>query len=203
MKNLQPLTKKQSEMLDCIVEFHRDNGYAPSYREIAAALQISSPATVHEHVKNLERKGYLNSLGGHRGLEPEATVDQVEAFALPLKGLITAGEPIEAIETDEKLSVPREMVRHPERSYVLKVRGDSMIDDGIMSGDYVIIEENPAPPDGAIVVALIEGTCATLKRLYREKGRVRLQPANKTMKPIYVQDVRAQGIVRGLIRSFV
>ena len=202
MSSKPPLTKKQAEMLGSIQEFYRENGYAPSYRELAAVLGITSPATVHEHIKNLERKGYLNSAGGPRGLEPEPAMEAPRALALPLRGLITAGEPIEAIETQETLAVPEEMVRHPEKSYVLRVSGNSMIDDGIFSGDYVIVEDNPTPRDGEIVVALIDGMYATLKRLYRERGRVRLQPANKTMKPIYVNDVIIQGVVKGLYRNF-
>lgn len=203
MSSQQPLTKKQSETLKFIVDFYHEHGYAPSYREIALNLGITSTATVYEHVKNLEKKGYLNDQGGHRGLEPEATLTQkARALSLPLKGLIAAGEPIEAMETNETLAVPEEMVRHPEKSYVLRVRGNSMIEDGIMSGDFVIVEDNPAPPDGEIVVALLDGGFATLKRLYREKGRVRLQPANRNMKPFYADNVIVQGVVRGLYRNF-
>lgn len=196
------LTKKQAEILAFIRDFHRENNYAPSYREIAAHLGISSPATVHEHVKNLERKGHLNSLGGARSLEPEQEEERPAAMLLQLKGLITAGEPIEAVETHEMITVPESMVRRPEKSYVLRVRGESMIEDGILSGDYVVIEENPAPRDGEIVVALIDGEAVTLKRLYREPGRYRLQPANRTMKPFYANNVAVQGVVRGLFRQY-
>jgi repressor LexA len=201
MNMLSSPTKKQAEILAFIREFHRENNYAPSYREIAAHLGISSPATVHEHVKNLERKGHLNSLGGARSLEPEQEERPV-ALLLQLKGLIAAGEPIEAIETHEMITVPESMVRRPEKSYVLRVRGESMIDEGILSGDYVVVEDNPAPRDGEIVVALIDGEAATLKRLYREPGRVRLQPANRAMKPFYVKNVAVQGVVRGLFRQY-
>jgi len=120
---------------------------------------------------------------------------------LRLAGLITAGVPIEAIETPETIEVPKDLVSG-RNCFVLKVKGDSMIEDGILSGDYVVVEKNESPPDGEIVVALLEGTNATLKRLYREKGRVRLQPANRTMKPFYATDVTIQGVVRGLIRSY-
>jgi repressor LexA len=126
----------------------------------------------------------------------------VEASSLPLKGVITAGEPIEAVETNELYTVPKDMVRDPSKSYVLRVKGESMIDDGILSGDYVVVEEQSSPRDGEIVVALLEGVYATLKRIYREKGRVRLQPANKSMKPFYADDVVVQGVVRGVIRSY-
>ncbi len=201
--HLDNLTKKQSEILDYIVAFIRDNGYPPAYREIASGLGISSPATVCEHVTNLKRKGFLTADGGARSLEVEPSVlSSIKAVALPLKGLITAGEPIEAIESNETFSVPSSMVVHPDKTYALKVRGNSMIDDGILSGDYVIIEENPSPRDGEIVVALIDQTYATLKRIYREKGRFRLQPANRTMSPIFASDVQVQGVVKGLFRSF-
>lgn len=202
MNTTSSLTKKQAEILAFIKDFHRENNYAPSYREIAAHLGISSPATVCEHVKNLERKGHLSNLGGARSLETEQEVEQPAAVILPLKGLITAGEPIEAIESPESITVPESMVRRPEMSYVLRVMGESMIEDGILSGDYVVVEANPSPRDGEIVVALIDGEAVTLKRLYREPGRIRLQPANRTMKPFYVKNVAVQGVVRGLFRQY-
>lgn len=203
----EKLTKKQSEIYDFVVGYMREHGYAPSYREIGTAQGIGSTATVHEHVKNLERKGYLSAdasaPGASRaiGVSSEALMS-VDAASLPLKGVITAGEPIEAVETNERYTVPKDMVRDPSKSYVLRVKGESMIDDGILSGDYVVVEEQPSPRDGEIVVALLEGVYATLKRIYREKGRVRLQPANKSMKPFYADDVVVQGVVRGVIRSY-
>jgi repressor LexA len=121
---------------------------------------------------------------------------------LPLKGLITAGAPIEAVETNETMAVPSEMVANGEDAYVLKVKGDSMIEDGILSGDYVVVVGSSAPKDGDTVVALLENNYATLKRFYKEKGRVRLQPANRTMQPIYVNDIIVQGVVRGVIRDY-
>ncbi len=198
------LTRKQTQVLDFITEYIRDNGYAPSYREIGEALGVSSTATVHEHVKNLEQKGYLTGEGrAARGLEVDkAIMRAAEGFSLPLKGLITAGEPIEAVEEGEEIDVPSSLVGKPEDTFVLKVRGESMIEDGILSGDYVVVERNPAPGNGEIVVALLENTYATLKRLYREKGRIRLQPANSTMKPIYVKQLDVQGVVRGVIRNY-
>ncbi len=200
----QKLTKKQAEILAFIGDFIRDHGYAPSYREVAAHLGISSPATVHEHIKNLERKGFLTSdPDSARSIEIEPSFMNVaKAILLPLKGLITAGAPIEAVETAESYAVPETMVKDGGKTFVLRVKGDSMIEDGILSGDYVVVEENPAPRDGEVVVALIENEYATLKRLYREKGRVRLQPANRTMQPIYVDAITVQGVVRGVIRDF-
>lgn len=204
----EKLTKKQSEILRFIADFIRDNGYAPSYREVGAHFGISSTATVHEHVKNLERKGFLTS-------EPESArsievgesagsslVAAAKALLLPLKGLITAGAPIEAIETNESMAVPSEMVGAEENAYVLKVKGDSMIEDGILSGDYVVVVASNAPRDGDTVVALLENNYATLKRFYKEKGQVRLQPANRTMQPLYVKDIIVQGVVRGIIRDY-
>jgi repressor LexA len=198
------LTKKQAEILRFIVNYVGQEGCPPSYREIAAGLGVSSPSTICEHVRNLERKGYLSAEGGPRSLEVETSPFSTAppSVRLPLKGLITAGEPIEAVEGYETFEVPASLTRRPEKCYALRVKGNSMVDDGILSGDVVVIEENPAPENGAIVVALIDREFATLKRWYREDGRVRLQPANRTMQPIYVDDVAVQGVVRGLFRDF-
>jgi len=198
------LTKKQAEILNYISQFIRNNGYAPSYREVGTHFGISSTATVHEHVKNLERKGFLSSEPETaRSIEVESPLAALaRAIVLPLKGLITAGAPIEALETNETMSVPEEMVGKGEDAYVLKVKGDSMIEDGILSGDYVVVVATTAPRNGDTVVALLENTNATLKRFYKEEGRVRLQPANRTMKPLYVRDIIVQGVVRGVVRRF-
>ena len=200
----EKLTKKQAEILRFITGFIQENGYAPSYREVGAHFGISSTATVHEHVKNLERKGFLTSEPETaRSIEVESgLVAAAKALFLPLKGLITAGEPIEAIETSEKMAVPTDMVNDDEDAYVLKVKGDSMIEDGILSGDYVVVVASSQPKNGDTVVALLENTYATLKRFYKEQDHVRLQPANHTMKPLYVKDILVQGIVRGVIRDY-
>lgn len=126
----------------------------------------------------------------------------VEALELPLLGLITAGEPIEAVQDNETIAVPADFVRDKVNSYVLRVKGESMIEDGILSGDFVIVERNPSPRNGDIVVALLNNAYATLKKFYREKDRIRLQPANSSMKPIYARDPLIQGVVRGVIRKF-
>lgn len=198
------MTKRQTEILNYIVGYVRDNGYAPSYREIAENFGISSTATVHEHVKNLEGKGYLSGVGeSARSLEVDPSVARfARAIELPLMGLIAAGEPIEAVEGKENIVIPESLIGDPAKSYVLRVKGDSMIEDGIHSGDYVVVEKNESPANGDIVVAILDNMYATLKRFYREKDRVRLQPANRTMAPIYVRDVLVQGVVRGLIRNF-
>ncbi len=195
------LTKKQKQILDYITEFIQLNGYAPSYREIAEYFGLSSTATVHDHVRALEDKGLITSThNAARSLEL-VSFRFGKAIELPLVGLIAAGEPIEAIEQNETISVPQNMARD-ENSYVLKVRGDSMIEDGILDGDYVIVERSFYPQNGDVVVALLDNTYATLKRYYREKDRIRLQLANSTMQPIYDKNPAIQGIVRGVLRTF-
>jgi repressor LexA len=174
----------------------------PSYRELATAVGASSPATIHKHISLLEKKGYVVRYSDRTlTLTPKATMSR-PAIGLPLRGLITAGQPIEAIETDERLDVPADMVVDEINSYVLRVKGESMIEDGILDGDYVIVERNPSPRNGDIVVALLENTYATLKRFYRETNRIRLQPANSTMQPFYVQDPLIQGVVRAVLRKY-
>lgn len=202
-----PLTPKQKEVLDFIVQFIQDRGYSPSYREIATGLTLASPSTVHAHIQALRMRGYLRGGGsanaGSRELEPtDKAVRWGRSVILPLKGLITAGMPIEAVEEQETIAVPVDIVPDSANSYVLRVRGDSMVDEGILDGDYVIVERNPSPKNGDVVVALLDNAYATLKKFYREKNRIRLQPANKTMKPIYCYDPLIQGVVRAVIRSF-
>ncbi|MFA6017902.1 MAG: transcriptional repressor LexA [Patescibacteria group bacterium] len=203
---LPPLTKKQREVLDCIEGFVKNNGYTPSYREIAEHLGLSSPATVHQHIKTLCEKGIINTgdHGSARSIELVETEPMSPlAIMLPLAGLITAGEPIEAIENNEAMAVPADFVIDPMNSYILKVKGRSMIEDGIFDGDYVIVERNPSPKNGDIVVALLDNAYATLKRFYRESDHIRLQPANSTMQPIIVKgDLNIQGIVRAVMRRF-
>lgn len=199
------LTKKQSSVLDIIKNYIKDFGYAPSIRELAQELGVSSPATVKQHLEELVRKGYLRKTADSiRNIEPTSKVWQLgKSIELPIVGLITAGEPIEAVENNgEAVAVPSELV-YGNDSYVLQVKGDSMIDDGIHDGDYVIVERNFYPKNGDVVVALLDNQYATLKRYYREKTRIRLQPANKAYNPIYVKNPAVQGIVRGLIRKFM
>lgn len=206
MAPLPPLTKKQREILNCIEAFVREHGYTPSYREIAKELGLSSPATVHQHIKALCEKGIINT--GEGGQARSIEVVEAEpispmAIMLPLAGLITAGEPIEAIEENEAIAVPADFVVDAMNSYVLKVKGRSMIEDGIFDGDMVIVERRHSPNNGDIVVALLDNAYATLKRFYREKGYIRLQPANSTMKPIIIKgDINIQGVVRAVIRKF-
>ncbi len=206
MNNNPPLTKKQKEVLDFIENFIRECGYTPSYREIASGLGLSSPSTIHGHVQALCEKGVLQTGGDGeaRSIElVDAELHSPMSIMLPLAGLITAGEPIEAIEENEAIAIPADFVVSASNSYVLQVRGRSMIEDGIFNGDYVVIERNPSPKNGDIVVALLDNAYATLKRFYREAGFIRLQPANSTMEPIIVKgDVNIQGIVRAVIRKY-
>lgn len=201
-----PLTKKQAEILAFIKSHISKRGYAPSYREIAEHFDLASPATVHQHVQALVEKGVLTAgeEGEARSLEvvEDEPRDMAVSILLPLAGLITAGEPIEAVEEREAMAVPAQFVVDGANSFVLRVKGRSMIEDGIFDGDYVVIERNPSPKNGEVVVALLDNTYATLKRFYREATRIRLQPANSTMKPIYVKDCIIQGVVRAVIRKF-
>lgn len=200
---LQPLTPKQKEVLDFIIQFINDRGFAPSFREIADGLSLASPSTVHVHIQSLRSRGFLKPGGAARELEPtDKVVRWGRSVILPLAGLITAGLPIEAIEERETIAVPVDLAPNSSNSYVLRVKGQSMIDDGIFDGDYVVVERNPSPKNGDVVVALLDNAYATLKRFYRERDRIRLQPANTTMKPIYCYDPIIQGVVRAVIRKF-
>lgn len=199
------LTKKQKEILDFMVEFVNLNGYAPSYREIAEHFHLSSVATVHEHIKALEDKGHVRAADG-RARATQLVAEEIpdagrQAVELPLVGLIAAGEPIEAIEERETIAVPADLVRD-RTAFVLKVRGDSMIEDGILDGDFVVIERNYSPRNGDVVVALLDNAYATLKRYYREANRIRLQPANRRLKPLFSKNPAIQGVVRGVYRRY-
>ncbi len=199
------LTKRQRQILDFITEATKANGYAPSLREIGGHFKLSSPATIHAHVQTLKNKGFLKtSFNQARSIEiiPLAA-NWAASLELPLVGVITAGEPIEALEENETIAVPADFVTDTANSYVLKVKGESMVEDGILDGDYVIVERNPSPRNGDIVVALLNNAYATLKKFYREQKRIRLQPANSKMKPIYSSDPLIQGVVRGIIRKFI
>jgi len=204
------ITKRQREVYDFISEFVQRNNYTPSYQEIGDGLGLSSLATVHKHITNLEKKGLLNR-DYNRGrsidlLPPKGRLKQAMAvntgMVLRLAGRIAAGQPIEAIEHPETISLA-DFVRSKE-VFVLEVRGDSMQDEAILSGDYVLVEKTKIAHNGDIVVALVENSDATLKRFYREGNRVRLQPSNAKMKPIIVPaaDVQIQGRVIGVLRKY-
>jgi repressor LexA len=197
------LTKRQSITLDFIRQFLSEHNYAPSYRDIMRGTFINSPATAYAHVQALKDKGYLKIMDGQmRSVElTEKSNIFTKGVELPLIGSIAAGEPIEAIQDRDTISVPIELLPNLN-CYVLQVKGDSMIDDGILDGDYVIVERNFYPENGDTVVALLDNENATLKRYYREKTRIRLQPANKKMRALYARNPVIQGIVRGVLRRY-
>jgi repressor LexA len=205
------LTKRQKEVLDFLVGFLNKHGYSPSFEEIARPLKLTSLATVHKHITTLERKGFIRrGYNQSRSIEvtqlPKPVRAQVldrQTMELPLAGRIAAGRPLEAVEDRETLSLG-EFARS-DKTFVLQVKGDSMIEDHILDGDYVVIEPTQVANPGEIVVALVGGDEATLKRFYREPGgRIRLQPANSQMAPIMVPsaDVRIQGRVVGVLRKY-
>jgi repressor LexA len=199
------LTKKQRQILDYVESFVDSNGYSPSYEEIADHFGYSSLATVHEHLTNLETKGFLRkNYNKSRSLEIVHADLHAPALELPLLGQVAAGLPIEAVEdSQETVTVPHDMVRRGN-NYVLRVRGDSMIEEQISDGDYIVVNSRQTAENGEMVVALINGESATVKKFFREGAQVRLQPANPTMLPMYfpADDVQIQGIVVGVIRKY-
>lgn len=200
------LTKVQRKILDYLQSYSSEHGYAPSFEEIADAFNYNSLATVHEHLSNLDRKGYIRkSFNESRAIEILPSEVFPRAIELPIRGSVAAGLPIEAFEVNETIAVPDAFVRRAGDHYVLRVRGDSMIEDQISDGDYVVVHDRPAADNGEMVIAMLEDAGATVKRYYRERdGRIRLQPANASMSPIYVHEsqVRVQGIVVGVMRRF-
>jgi repressor LexA len=205
------LTKRQKEVLDFLVTFVNKHGYSPSFEEIARALKLTSLATVHKHITTLERKGFIRrGYNQSRSIEvtqlPKSVRTQVmerQAVELPLAGRIAAGRPVEAIEDRETFSLS-DMAR-ADNSFVLQVKGNSMVEDHILDGDFIVVEPTQVANAGDIVVALVGGDEATLKRLYREPGgKIRLQPANSSMAPIIVAaaDVKIQGRVTGVLRKY-
>jgi repressor LexA len=228
------LTKRQKQVLDFLVEFINGNGYAPSFEEIAHSLDLSSLATVHKHVENLERKGFIR-----RGYNQSRSIDVLAlpgpvpfgktmkrmmsaksrkaaaegapasasapaGLEFPLLGRIAAGQPMEAVANPETLSLG-DFARSEGNVFVLRVKGDSMVDDHICDGDYILVEAASTAQNGEIVVALIEGTDATLKRFFHlDPGKIRLQPANSQMDPIILpaRDVKIQGRVIGVLRKY-
>lgn len=208
---MSPVTlyKKQKQILDFISQYIQTNGYSPTLQEIADAMGLSSLSTVHEHLQALERKNIIKRYDGAvRGIEivDDSVNADLTAIELPLIGYIAAGEPIEAIENDmETVTVSSDMVSKSKRCFVLQVKGSSMINEGIMDGDYVVLKQQETAENGQIVVALIDEGFATLKTLYKEKGgKIRLQPANEKMDPIIVdaKQVRIQGVVTGIVRRY-
>jgi repressor LexA len=214
----EPLTKRQVEVLRLVRDSRARSGYSPTIREISDALGVSSVATAAEHLDSLESKGLISrrrdrarsvtlTARGRNAISgtAEAPRRAGEPMMVPLLGTIAAGEPVEALAVAEELEVPASMAGG--RCYALRVRGSSMVDEGIFDGDYVVVEEKQVPGNGEVVVALVNGTDATLKKVYREKkgraGRIRLQPANPDMEPIIIgpdDTIEVQGRVRGVLR---
>lgn len=200
------LTKRQREILTYLGSYSTSNGFAPSFEEIAEQFNYNSLATVHEHLSNLERKGYIKrAYNESRAIEILPSDAYPRAVELPLMGTVAAGVPIEAVATGESLCVPESFVRKSGNHYVLKVRGQSMIDAHISDGDFVVVNERRSADNGEMVIAMVHGSNATVKKFYRERdGRIRLQPANETMEPLYVHenDISIQGVVVGVLRRF-
>jgi len=206
------LTKRQRQIYDFIAEFVQSNGYSPSFEEIGAALGLSSLATVHKHINNLEAKKLLRRdynrsrsidvLPLPEGIPSRARPVSVGAFELPLVGRIAAGKPIEQVETPETISLT-DFTRAKD-VFVLQVMGESMQDEHIVNGDYVLVEKTASARDGEIVVALVNGSETTLKRLYRAGAQIRLQPSNAAMQPIMVpaEAVQVQGRVVAVLRKY-
>lgn len=200
------ITKRQKQVYDFIHGFVQKNGYSPSFEEIGSGLGLNSLATVHKHVSNLEKKGMLRrDYNRSRSIDliaPRARPKPPAETTLPLLGRIAAGRPVETFETPETISLAD--ITRKREVFVLEVRGDSMQDEHIVSGDYVIVERVRTAHQGEIVVALVEGAETTLKRFYREGDRIRLQPSNSAMPPIMVpaQAVQIQGRVIGILRKY-
>ena len=198
------LTRRQKEILDFLDRHISQKGYAPTIEEIGEQFGLSSLATVHKHLTNLQKKGLVKrDWNRSRGLELVPTQVSVKAVELPLLGRVAAGSPIEAITASETIFVPEDMVGRRD-TYVLQVKGDSMIDEQIRDGDFVIIEDRKSADNGEMVIALVGGSDVTLKKFYQENGRIRLQPANPSMQPIMVDpdQVQVQGVVVGVMRKY-
>ena len=198
------LTRRQREVLDVVRTFIERNGYSPSLEEIGEALGLSSVATVHKHVSHLVDKGLVRRVSNQNRSIDVVAEAEAASLELPLLGTIAAGSPLEAVRGDATIAVPADMLRRGTSGYVLRVRGDSMMDEGIRDGDLVVVESRQAARDGETVVALVDGHEATLKKLYRENGIVRLQPANPAVRPLVLDAdrVQVQGVVTGVIRKY-
>ncbi len=198
--------KRQQQILGFIRQYIQSHGSAPTLRQIAEAIGVSSLATVHEHLQALEEKGLIKRKQGKvRSIELKESEFNADpgGFEAPILGFIAAGHPIEPYtDPNATMGIPQAMVSGKKRTYVLQVRGESMIEDGIMDGDHVIIEQTEDATNGQIVVALLDNGMATLKRFFKEATRIRLEPANSTMQPIFVKNVRIQGKVVGLVRKY-
>ena len=201
-----PLTKRQSEILAYLQAHIAEHGYAPSFEEIAEQFEFQSLATVHEHLTNLERKGYIRrAYNESRSIEVLPPRGTSAATEIPLLGRVAAGMPIESLMHQETLAVPDAMLPRRGPNFALKVQGSSMVDEHIVDGDYVVVHGRQTAENGEMVIALVNGSEATVKTFYRESGGwIRLQPANTAMQPMRFQerDVLIQGVVVGVIRKY-
>jgi len=200
------LYKRQKQILDYISQYIQKNGFSPTLQEIADALGVSSLATVHEHLTTMAKKGVIKRYeGAVRGIEivDKKLGELTKGIELPVLGFIAAGAPIEPYtDPNATISIAPGMLSSKKRAFVLQIKGSSMDDEGILDGDFVVIEEQETANNGDIVVAVLENGFATLKRFFKEATRVRLEPANSQMAPIFAKNVRIQGRVVGVIRRF-
>lgn len=194
------LTKKQKLVLDFVKQHEKKKGYSPSLEEIQQHFKLASVSTAHFHIKQLQKKGLLTK--EEKQGRTISAVKEAKALEVPLVGNIAAGQPIEAIETpDETISVPRSDIKLPFQHYALRVVGDSMIEDGIFNNDIVIVRSQNVADNGQTAVAIIDDNQATLKKIFKEKGKIRLQPANKKLKPFFRKKVEIRGVVEKIIRT--
>ncbi len=197
------VTRRQKQVVDFLRGYIRRHGYAPTLEEIGRHLGLGSLATVHKHLRGLEEKGVIRRRAHQsRALEVVDTEGGARAARVPLLGRVAAGRPIEPIETGDTIALPDDLLGRGE-TFVLRVSGDSMIGDGILDGDYVVVEARTDAPNGATVVALVRGD-ATVKRFYRKRARIHLVPANDAMAPIVAREdeVQLRGVVIGLLRRY-
>jgi len=210
MATVGVLYRKEREVLEYIAQYQKQFGYSPTLREIANATHHKSVSTVHVIIRSLVDKGYMKKVEGNaRVLEirdpnfAEAILGKTLSIELPLMGYIAAGKPLEPhTDPNATFQVSASMISGSKTAYVLQIKGESMIEDGILDGDYVVIEKVNEASNGEIVVALVDDNLATLKRFYKEDGKVVLKPANSTMEPIYPKSIRIQGRAVGLVRKF-
>lgn len=201
---MQPLTRRQREILDYLTEFIGRHGYSPSLEEIGRRFGLSSLATVHRHLTNLQEKGVIRRAWNRsRSVEIVPAGTGRRAIEIPLQGYVAAGDPIEAVVSEETVAVPDHLTG-AGATYALRVRGQSMIDEQIRDGDVVIVEDRRTAENGEMAVVLLDASEVTLKTIHRERGRIRLQPANPAMKPLVVDAgrVQIQGVVIGLMRRY-
>lgn len=209
------LYKRERELITFIWQFQERNGYSPTLREMADALNRRAVSTIHALIRGLVEKGYLQKVDGNMRTLEILKKDQIGALigekirgvgttiALPLMGFIAAGLPLEPhTDPEASLDVASSMISGKKTSYALQVKGSSMIEDGIFDGDFVVVEKTDVCNEGDIVVALVDDSLATLKRFYRQNGKIVLMPSNSEMDPIYPTECRIQGIVTGLVRKF-